>query len=389
MAVVKRPSKDGNRYQVRIQGSDGRWITETFQTRRDAEIRDAELKRKKRSGSFISNELRQMTVNQYVAAWDQDTAGTKSSASWRTSQLQMYRVYAQPIIGKYRLQAVTPALILKVLQQTKRLGRSSQTCLHVYNFLHKVFRDAVETHEILDRNPVKRNLKPQLEEKEADFLEVSEARTLLEHVRGRAYEVPIWLGVFIGLRVGEIQALLWENVDLERGIIRVRRTYVRRERRFKEYPKGRRWHDVAVPPELLQILRRERAKRNEPYVAVGPNPRLRDGRPPLCYESYLKSLKGYCKSLGLKDLATHNLRHSTSTLWMEHGASDADMKMLFAHSSQKVTERYIHFQASRHLGKVANVIRLFPDREEVDQDSSSQNLPNLESGSVDCEESVC
>ncbi len=70
------------------------------------------------------------------------------------------------------------------------------------------------------------------------------------------------------------------------------------------------------------------------------------------------------------ELATHNLRHSTSALWMEHGATDDDMKLLFAHSDPKVTARYIHYQTSRHLSRVANVIRLFPTEQTDDKHGS-------------------
>ncbi len=379
MAIIKRPSRDGTKYQVKLQGSDGSWISETFDTRLAAEIRDTELKRRKNGGTFISNEIHHLTVDQYFEAWNRDTAGTRASESWRHSQVQMYRAYVQPILGSVRVQAVTPAHILRVLQAARRIGRANQTIRHVYNLLHKVFRDAVETHEVLDRNPVKRREKPQLEEREADFLEVAEARALLGHVRGKPYELAIWLGVFVGLRVGEVQALLWRDVDLERGIIRIRRTYVRRERRFKEYPKGRRWHEVAVPPELLDLLRQERVRSfASEYVVSGPEPRMREGRPPLCYESYLFALKAYCKELGLKQLATHGLRHSTSALWMEHGASKDDMRLLFAHSDQKVTERYLHYETARHLSRIANVIQLFPPKAE--NNSRLQrffpNLPN-------------
>jgi integrase len=389
MAIIKRPSKDGMKYQIKLQGSDGRWISETFTTRREAEQKEEELKRQKHGGTFVSGELRRLTLDQYFEVWHRDTEGMKASFSWRESQLQMYRTYVQPIIGSVKLQAVTPAMILRVLQSTKRMGRASPTVRHVYTLLHKIFRDAVEIHEMLDRNPVKRNQKPDLEEKEAEFLEIAEAKTLLNHVRGKPYEIPIWLGVFVGLRVGEVQALLWENIDLERGVIHVRRTYVRREKRFKEYPKGRRWHQVAIPPELWEILVQQRQATASKYVAVGPNPRVREGRPLLEYGRYLLALKGYLKEAGLKDLATHNLRHSTSGLWMEHGASDQDMRLLFAHSNDKVTQRYIHFQTARQLGKVANIIRLFPERGIVEKNSSSQNLPKSVLEKVDVNEGVC
>lgn len=381
MAITKLPS---GRWQVKLRGTDGRWLTETTDDFEGAKLSEARLKAKLLGGASISGDARRLTVDEYFSAWHRDTEGTMASAAWRRTQLQMYRDYVQPVIGSIRLQKVTPAGIIRVIQSVKRMGRSSQTVRHVYNLMHKVFRDAVETHELLERNPVKRKDKPGLEETEAEFFEVGESRKLLNHIRGKAYEVAIWLGILVGRRIGEVQALLWENVDLEKGIIYVRRTYVRLERRFKEYPKGGRWHDIAIPPELLEILRRERARSKSPYVATGPDPRVRENRPPLCYESYLKALKTYCKEVGIKELATHSLRHSTSVLWMEYGASEDDMKTLFAHSDAKVTKRYIHHRAARRLAKVADVIRLFPT-EKTDDKSASQASDTRPQDHVPCD----
>ncbi|MGK5088962.1 site-specific integrase [Bdellovibrionota bacterium FG-2] len=383
MAIIKRRTKHGWSYQVKVEGSDGKCISETFNTKREAERRNEELKRQKYGGSFVSNVIRQLTLDEYFAIWDRDTKGTKSAPAWRESQIQMYQDYVQPIIGNVRLHVITPAFVLQVLQGAKLAGLASQSVRHVYNLLHKVFRDAVETHQFLERSPVRRNDKPNIEEKEADFLELADIKRLLAHVEGKPYEVAIWLGVYVGLRVGEVQALIWDNIDFTNGILHVRRTYVRREQCFKEYPKGKRWHDIAIPLELLAILNREKAKAKSEYVATGPD------APQVSYESYLRILKRYCNELGLKDLGTHNLRHSTAGLWMAFGASKSDIGMLFAHSSQKVTERYIHFQTAKHLGKIANGIQLFPKQEIVDKNGSDQILPKSSLEEVDAVKEAC
>ena len=100
------------------------------------------------------SELRCLTLDQYFEVWHRDTEGMKASPGWREAQIQMYRTYVQPVIGSAKLQSVTPALILRALQNAKRMGRASPTVRHVYMLLHKVFGDAVEIHEVLDRNPV-------------------------------------------------------------------------------------------------------------------------------------------------------------------------------------------------------------------------------------------
>lgn len=207
--------------------------------------------------------------------------------------------------------------------------------------------------ELLFRNPVKRDLRPSIPEKEAPHLKVTEAARLLAHVRGKPYELAIWLNVYVGLRVGEIQALKWECVDLERDLIHVRMTYVRKERRIKDYPKGKKWHTVQAPPELLELLRQARSAATCEFVVSSPR------RSMMIYDTYLQNLLRYCREAGVPEVATHGLRHSTAAIYRAHGATRDDIYHLFKHSSPSVTARYIHDDTER-VGEVAKVVRLFP-----------------------------
>ena len=76
---------------------------------------------------------------------------------------------------------------------------------------------------------------------------------------------------------------------------------------------------------------------------------------------YCIALKGYCRELNLPEIGTHGLRHSTSEIYLSHGASRDDLRQLFAHSSPEVTDRYIRGRWS-NLEQVTNVIRLFSEK---------------------------
>lgn len=79
------------------------------------------------------------------------------------------------------------------------------------------------------------------------------------------------------------------------------------------------------------------------------------------YQRYSKQLRQYCKELGITEINTHGLRHSTSELYLHYGATRDDVRQLLGHSSSKVTDGYIHGHGSR-LKDVAKVIQLFPDQ---------------------------
>jgi integrase len=263
-----------------------------------------------------------------------------------------------------KLLEVTPAHVGRVLAFVSELGRSPAQRLHVFNVMHKMFGDAVELYEMMPRNPAIRKLRPKVPQREMPYLQVHELVTLLKHVRGRPYETAIYLQVFAGLRVGEVQYLRWEHVDLQYGIIHVRGTYVRREKKFQDFPKGKKWHRVKMPKELWQHLLQERDCTLSPFVSVSPAQEF------LAYWGYCQALRRYCKAAGVPSISTHGLRHSSSELYMSAGASRDDLRMLFAHSSSGVTDRYVH-DKGRRLDDVANRIELLTTAKSAEDIESS------------------
>ncbi len=135
---------------------------------------------------------------------------------------------------------------------------------------------------------------------------------------------------------------------------------------FTDFPKGKRHHSHRIPPELIQRLWFAKGISKGEFVAA-----TSFDNEMLSYEYYLETLKRYCKELGISEVGTHGLRHSTSEVYMHHGATEGDLMKLFAHSSMDITERYLHGK-NDNLEKVAQVIRLFPE--------CSQNVPKIDVG---------
>jgi integrase len=362
MAVIKRAGKKGIKYQVRVRGSDGMWITETFLKKSDADAHESKLLHQKRSGLTVRNIGNQATVKEYFPAWNEETLDGGISAGWRKDQIRYFHRFVEPVIGELRLQKVASIDVARVLRRMNEIGLSDQMQLHVYNLLHKMFEDAIELFEILNRNPVIKRLRPSVKVKESRYLAVSDVRRLLSAVKGTEIETAVKLQLYTGLRVGEVQALRWSHLDFNQGKfgkLRVVGTYVRKERRFKDCPKGGQQHSIDLPLELREYLLALRGKAQSLFVASGHPIDF------LEYETYIQLLKEISKAADIPWVGTHGLRHSTSEIYLEHGASYDDVKRLFAHSSSSVTDRYIHDRGSR-LEKVANVIRLFPELEKTD-----------------------
>jgi integrase len=356
MAIIKRANGS---YQVKLRGSDGRWTTDTFATKKDAESHEWKMKQQKRDGVLVSSRASHLSVSEFFENWAEAVA-QQASPGWRAEQKMFFKLHVQPVIGEKKLKAVTPALIVEVLRRMAEEGKSEQTQVHIYNLMRKMFRDAIELFQLLTFNPILKNLKPKIPLRETAHLNLTQTKALLEYVVDREYGLAIWIQLFMGLRVSELVALKWSDIDLERGLLTVQRSFSRKtswitgEKVFKDYPKGRKQHSHQIPQELWHRLKAARGNGISEFVAA-----TQWKGKMLSYEHYLKTLKSYCREAKVPAIGTHGLRHSTSELYMSHGATRDDLRELFAHSSLDITDRYVHGKGT-NLERVTNVIRMFP-----------------------------
>lgn len=220
MAIIKR--KQGtDRFQVKVRGSDGLWISRCFRTHSDAESFETEVRHRKHVNVSVTSQSRQILVRDYFGKW-YDGRDNQTSAGWRRHPLHLYRAYVDSLIGELKLGSITPQLISQIPVEMARLGRSAQTRLHVFNLLRKMFGDAIEMFQLLTFNLVLRKLKPRVPIKEARHLNLNQIKQLLLHVRGRPCSPGIWVQLFLGLRIGELQALTWDDLDFETGTVHIR-----------------------------------------------------------------------------------------------------------------------------------------------------------------------
>jgi len=355
MAISKRAN---GHYQARIKGPDGRIMAKTFPTRKEAQMALMTWRQQKWNGVLGTSTDHQMTLDDFFDEWYRDVLEETPEhlrSGWRKHQKQQYEDYVSPAIGKCRLKEIRPQNVKRVLNEMAKLGKSEATRVHVFGTLRKMFGDAIETYQYLTYNPALKKFKPSIPEREAKHLNLEQTKLLLAHVDGKKYGLAIWIQFYLGLRAGELQALRWEDVDLVTGRITVRRAYIRKTDSIRPYPKGKKQHSHALPPELWEKLVKAKEESTSEWIVTSPRGNI------LPYRWYLKALKNYCKELKIPTLGTHGLRHSTSEIYISHGASRDDIRALFAHSSLKVTERYLHGKDT-NLEKVATVISLFGPR---------------------------
>ncbi len=163
---------------------------------------------------------------------------------------------------------------------------------------------------------------------------VAEIETIIAQASG--WLLPaLALGIYAGLRSGEIRALCVGDVDLDAGIIRVVRTLSADE---EEEPKGNKERVVPIVPQLADVLR-PIIERKAPDARIVVTSR---GTTPN-RQQVLSKLVALQRRIGARNTWTvHALRHGFCSQLVRVGVGVEAVRALAGHSSIRVTNRYVH-----------------------------------------------
>src|SRR5262249_13843682 len=139
-------------------------------------------------------------------------------------------------------------------------GLSPRTVTHMHRVLREALQQALRW-QLLARNPADAVRPPKVERKQMSVLDTDGTADLIEAARESPLFVPIMLGVRCGLRRGEVVALRWRNVDLERGQISVVASAEQTDRGVREKePKNGKGRTIVLSSTEIQELRSHRIR---------------------------------------------------------------------------------------------------------------------------------
>lgn len=207
---------------------------------------------------------------------------------------------------------------------------------------------------------------PSSENKVLDVLSVTNHRKILNHIQ--SHFTFMGLGIYIslstGLRIGEICALKWSDINVTDGILTVNRTIERiyiieGEKKHTELvintPKTKNsCREIPMNKELLGMLKPLKKVVNDDYYIL-----TNDERPtePRTYRNYYKRLM---EKLDIPKLKYHGLRHSFATRCIEVGCDYKTVSVLLGHSNISTTlNLYVHpnmEQKKRCIDKVFKLL---------------------------------
>jgi integrase len=307
------------------------------------------------------------TVAEFLERWLENT---KANVAPRTHEryAEIARKNIVPLLGNVVLSKLKPAQISEAYARALWKGTTSNGALspqsvgHIHRTLKQALKQAVRW-ELLNRNPAEAVDAPKVERKQMHALDVPQTAALLDVMRGHRVFIPVLLAAMCGLRRGEIAALRWRNVDLEKSILAIVQSAEQTHSgvRYKE-PKTGRGRTVNLSATVVAELRAWKVKQAQELLRLGVRAAAGtllcttaagDGiQPNSLTHMFLKAIAG----AKLPRLRFHDLRHSHATHMLASGVHVKVASERLGHSKVGITlDLYSHVLPGMQEDAVAKV----------------------------------
>lgn len=186
---------------------------------------------------------------------------------------------------------------------------------------------------------------PKHHEKLVESFTASEQRKIEQYMTksGKDKYIGILLCLYTGLRIGELLALEWRDIDFSKGVITVNKSchdawengiYIK----MIEPPKtNSSLRVIPLPKQLLPMLKAAKNESKSAFVVSG-----KDGKT-VSVRSYQMTFDLLLKKLGLPHRGFHALRHTFATRALECGMDARTLAELMGHTNPTITlKRYAH-----------------------------------------------
>lgn len=329
-----------------------------------------------------------MTVGQLLDRWLQSS---KSKTGTRTfeERERVVRTHLRPRLGGPKLAKLTPLHVEGLYADMGSAGVGASTIRRAADMLGAALSHA-RNLKLIPFNPASAVSKPKEPAREMLFLTPEQVKILLEAARGQRCYPLLVLALATGCRQGELLALTWDDIDLQKGTLTVRRSLAQTDQGFevKEPKTAASRRTLALPEFAVGVLTQHKAammkaglltapvfctrtggyllrrnvlralravirRTNTPPGKINKGGRPKKGATPRPKESF-----ELLKLIPAK-LRFHDLRHTVASILLSQGQSVRAVSQRLGHSNPALTLRvYAHCMPSDDAQLAAGLNRL-------------------------------
>ncbi len=278
--------------------------------------------------------------SELIDEWEIATRADKNRPISETTfidNLSLLRRWTTSLSAQYAKE-IGRGEIRQILRAAQDEGKSRSFQVNLKAAISGVYRWAIEENRIKGITIIPTEgiqLMKRSEEKPPEILTIEEIRRLLAEAKNVEHPwYPVWaMAVLTGMRAGELHALLWTDVDMEKDMLTVSKSHSPRLKAVKSTKAGY-WRNVPISSELKKLLTHVKAK-DPGRTHVLPRFKAWDKG------LQAKILRGFCVGIGIRPVKFHTLRACFATQLLSNGISSPRIMKICGWQDLATMERYI------------------------------------------------
>lgn len=302
------------------------------------------------NGTYLSPS--KMTVKAWMESWLTDYLGNVKEAT-RFLYRKNTDSYIIPHLGSIKLEALTAPMIQTFYNglvnpkddDVKPL--SPKTVKNVHGVLHRALQQAVLVG-FIRTNPSDACTLPKIIKKDIQPLDEDQIRAFLEAIEGHPHEYLYKIGLFTGLRQGELLGLTWDCIDFDHSTLLVKQQLRREQKKGGQYyittPKNGKSRTITLAPTVLHLFRLQKLHQNFQRATAGDDwdnsgdmVFTNQAGGYLSYRTVYDCFKRIVKKIGIPTARFHDLRHSYAVASIQAGDDIKTVQENLGHATASFT----------------------------------------------------
>lgn len=293
----------------------------------------------------VKKMVKRKSFKEIVNLWKEDKKRFVKQSTF-SAYVLLIENHILPYFGE--MEEIQEEDVQKFVLSKLNEGLSQKTIKDIVIVLKMIIKFAVKFH-YYEYKQIEIKFPTDELKKELEVLSVNDHKKILNHIQENFTfkNFGIYMCLTTGMRIGEICGLKWGDIDLEKGVIKVRRTIqriyivnqsIRYTKIISDTPKTKNSiRDIPISSELSKTIKSLKKLVNDNYYVV-----TNDEKPtePRTYRNYYKR---FMKKLGINELKFHGLRHSFATRCIESKCDYKTVSVILGHSNISTTlNLYVH-----------------------------------------------